>query len=208
VTRSPITDRAIGAAGSRDAATCAIVEQVTYSTLAAQGAVGLVIAGALLLLLGRRLYWLLVGAAGFIAGIRLAEHLALPQPPLVILAIALVAGLIGAVLALWLQAAMVAIAGFAIGAACADALFANPTAPLQWQTVPWLAVLVGGVLGAVLVLIVFDWALILLSSLAGAGLLVQPLHGDRTLVSAAFCAAVLVGIAVQATQLRTAAPSR
>jgi uncharacterized membrane protein YeaQ/YmgE (transglycosylase-associated protein family) len=145
----------------------------------------LLIGGVVLLLYGRRLYWLFVGVIGFVIGMRLAGELALHQPPLVILAIALLAGLVGALLALWLQKAMVALAGFALGGAFAATLLGRP-----WPSeATWIAVLIGGVVGALLVLVVFDWSLIVLSSLAGGGLVV-------------FCAAAALGILVQGWQLR------
>lgn len=163
----------------------------------------LVTGGALLLLFGRRLYWLFVGVIGFVIGMRLAGELAIHQPPLVILAIALVAGLVGAILALWLQKAMVALAGFAIGGACAAMLLGRPSP----EQAPWLALLIGGVIGAVLVLVVFDWALIVLSSLGGAGLVAQAVPGREVLALSVFFAAAALGILVQASQLHGDRPA-
>ena len=156
------------------------------------------VVGALLLLLGRRLYWLFVGTIGFLAGFMLAQRFAQHQPALVILAIALVTGLIGAVLAVWLQEAMVLVAGFLLGAGLGSSLFASADA----HTLAWLAALIGGVVGALLVLLVFDWALIVLSSVGGAALVAQSLGLDRSLAAMVFVAAALVGIVVQAQTMR------
>lgn len=151
-------------------------------------------AGVLLLLFGRRLYWLFVGTIGFAAGFLCAQRFAQQQPVLVILAIALVTGLIGAVLAVWLQEAMVLVAGFLVGAALGSSLFT----PADAQTISWLGAVIGGVVGALLVLLVFDWALIVLSSFGGAALVAQSLGLDRSLAAIVFVLAALVGVAVQA----------
>jgi hypothetical protein len=161
-------------------------------------------AGLLLLLFGRRLYWLLVGATGFVAGVVFAERFAQLQPPLLVLAVAIAAGLVGALLAVWLQGAMVAIAGFAIGAGLAGSLFPDPGG----HTYAWLPVLIGGVVGALLVVVAFDYALIALSSLGGAALLAQAVTAERPLAAAVFLAAAALGIVVQSMQLRGARPLR
>ena len=59
--------------------------------------------GALLLLLGRRLFWLFIAAAGFITGIELTRLLFPHQPELLGVAIAVLLGLLGAVLAIFVQ---------------------------------------------------------------------------------------------------------
>lgn len=152
-----------------------------------------IVAGILLLLFGRRLYWLFVGTIGFVGGFMFAQRFAQHQPALAILAIALATGLIGAVLAVWLQEAMVLVAGFLLGAGLGSSLFTSADA----QTFSWLAAVIGGVVGALLVLIVFDWALIVLSSVAGAALVAQSLGMARSLAAIVFVVAALVGIVVQ-----------
>src|SRR6266571_3100891 len=57
--------------------------------------------GAVILFFGRRLFWLCVAAVGFAAGVELAPHLVHEPSPLLSLAIALVVGLIGALLVLF-----------------------------------------------------------------------------------------------------------
>ena len=59
--------------------------------------------GAVILFFGRKLFWLCVAAVGFAAGVEIAPHLVHEPSPLLALAVALVLGLIGALLALFLQ---------------------------------------------------------------------------------------------------------
>ena len=62
-------------------------------------ALGQIIFGAVLLLAGRRLYWLLAAGAGFVLGFLLAQAILREQPDNVILVVALVVAVIFAVLA-------------------------------------------------------------------------------------------------------------
>jgi len=123
-----------------------------------------VLAGIGLLIMGRRLFWLFVGLIGFISGIHLASHFFPGQPEWMIVAIALMAGVLGTLLALLLQWLAVGLAGFLAGAYIVVSLL-HVTG---WGTrMDWLLFLIGGVIGSILIMVLFDWALIVLSSLAG-----------------------------------------
>src|SRR5438128_12193835 len=71
--------------------------------------------GAVILLFGRRLFWLCVAAVGFAAGVEIAPHLVHEPSTLLALTIALVLGCIGALLALFLQKIAIAVAVFLAG---------------------------------------------------------------------------------------------
>src|SRR5437667_2799935 len=71
--------------------------------------------GAVILLFGRKLFWLCVAAVGFAAGVEIAPHLVHEPSPLLALAIALILGLMGALLALFLQKVAIAVLGFLAG---------------------------------------------------------------------------------------------
>jgi hypothetical protein len=58
--------------------------------------------------------------------------------------------------------------------------------------------LTGGVLGAILVAAAFEWALILLSSLAGASILVEVLTLRRPVAILLFLGLAALGVVVQA----------
>src|SRR5213595_2081728 len=68
--------------------------------------------GIVILLFGRKLFWLCVAAVGFAAGVEIAPHLVNEPSPLLALTVALVLGLIGALLALFLQKIAIAVLGF------------------------------------------------------------------------------------------------
>jgi hypothetical protein len=155
-------------------------------------------AGAVLLFLGRRLFWLFVGIVGFYLGFEVARSLAAEQPGWLLYAIAIGAGLIGAVLAMLVQRVGFALGGFYAGGYVA-LLAAERFAP---GTIGVAAFLVGGVIGAVLAVLLMDWAIIVLACLAGAALIV-PALGLQPLASAlVYAGLVAVGIAVQARLVR------
>jgi hypothetical protein len=156
------------------------------------------LAGIALLLFGRRLFWLFVGVIGFMAGWYLALGGWRHAPAGGRLLLALVAGLIGVVLALVVQKAAVALAGFFVGAYLLAGLLGWDLAALRPGQ--QLALLLAGVVAAVLALMLFDLALILYSAVAGAGLILDSIHprfsgGARLLLLVLLAAA---GAAVQA----------
>ena len=66
--------------------------------------------GSALLIAGRRLFWLFVGAAGFVTGIQLATRF-WQGPDILAIIVGLVVGVIFALLAIFLQALVIGIAG-------------------------------------------------------------------------------------------------
>ncbi|RPI22892.1 MAG: TMEM198/TM7SF3 family protein [Chloroflexota bacterium] len=155
-----------------------------------------ILVGILLLLLGRRLFWLFVGALGFITGLNLATQFLQGQPQWVIIVVALVAGLLGAVIAIVFQRVAVAIAGFLAGGNFV--WYALSILQVDLGDLSWLAYIVGGIIGAVLLFVLFDWALIILSSLTGAGLIAQAVPADDTARVVLFAVLTIIGIIVQA----------
>jgi hypothetical protein len=155
-----------------------------------------VLIGLLVLLLGRRLFWFFVGAVGFIAGVRLAPQLFPNQPDWAIIGIALLAGVIGAVIAIFAQGVAIVLAGFFAGAYLATV--AVSLIGLDTGSYGWLPYIVGGIIGAILLLLVFDWALIILSSLVGATMVVQGLQVTAAAATLIFLVLLVIGIIFQA----------
>jgi hypothetical protein len=162
------------------------------------------IIGLFLLLVGRRLFWLFVGGAGFLAGVIITRELIPIDPPWLALVLALLAGVAGALLGLFLQKLAVALAGFAVGGMALMSLAG--LSPNDW--LPLVLFLAGGILGALLVLFLFEWALIVLSSAAGALLLVRALDREPDGLVLVFLIALISGIAVQGTQMMRARHKR
>jgi hypothetical protein len=158
--------------------------------------------GAVILFFGRKLFWLCVAAVGFAAGSELATHFMHQPTPLMALTIALVLGFIGALIALFLQKMAIAIAGFLAGGKLATAIvaafFVNLT-PYYWITF-----VIGGIIGAVLLLALFDWALIFFSAIVGAYLIQSAITLPSTGSAILFIALAAVGFFVQAAAIRKA----
>lgn len=156
--------------------------------------------GIVILFFGRKLFWLCVAAIGFAAGVEIAPHLVHEPSPLLALTVALVLGLIGALLALFLQKIAIAVLGFLAGGKLAGAIAAAFF--VQYAQHSTVVFVIGGIVGAILLLVLFDWALIVVSSLIGAhliqGAIVLPASGS-TIV---FIGLVVLGILVQAASLR------
>jgi Domain of unknown function (DUF4203) len=157
-----------------------------------------IVAGALLLVLGRKLFWLFVGIAGFYLGFEVARTLATEQPAWLVWTIAIGAGLIGAVLAILLQRVGFAVGGFYAGGYIA-LLVAERFVP---GSIGVTAFLVGGVIGAVLAALLMDWAIVVLSCLVGAALIVPVLALQPFPSGLAYAGLVAIGIIVQAQLMR------
>jgi hypothetical protein len=156
--------------------------------------------GAVILLFGRKLFWLCVAAIGFAAGVEIAPHLVQEPSPLLALTVAIVLGLIGALLALFLQKVAIAVLGFLAGGKLAGAIAAAFF--VQYAQHSTITFLIGGIVGAILMLVVFDWALIVVSALIGAHLIqsaiVLPQQGSTII----FLGLAVIGMVVQAASLQ------
>lgn len=159
------------------------------------------LAGMLLLLLGRRLFWLFVALVGFVVGLAIASRLLSEQPQWMVLLIGLGFGVIGALLAVFVQKLAIGLAGFLAGAYLMNVLIDTFNPGLG--DVRWLVVLIGAVLAAVLLLAVFDWALIVISSLTGATLIVQSLEIEQVVRGVVLIVLLVIGVLVQARGLQT-----
>lgn len=152
-----------------------------------------IILGIAVLVAGRKLFWLFVAAVGFVAGIILAGFLFPNQSDLIQLLVALACGAVGAVLALFLQQLAIGLAGFLVGGYALVSLLKL----VGLQLPNWLPFIVGGLIGAALLAMLFEWAIIILSSLAGAGLLVQASGIAEGLQTVLFILLLVVGLAIQ-----------
>lgn len=157
-----------------------------------------ILLGIVLLVSGRRLFWLTVAVVGFLAGLVLTVLLLEIQPEWLGWVIALAAGGVGILLAVFMQRVAVTIAGFVMGGLVLVWLAQTFTNVDQLE---WLIFLIGGVIGALLVTSLFEVALIGLSSLAGAMLIVGVTNLSPGLSTALLLGLILVGIAIQSRRL-------
>jgi Domain of unknown function (DUF4203) len=160
--------------------------------------------GAVLLVAGRRLFWALVGVAGFLAGMWLALEVLGPEPEWMRWVVGVVAGLIGIGLAKLFQKVAVGMAGFfLVGFAALDLLGRNLSSGASGD---WVVFAVAGVLGAILAGWLFEIALIVLSSYLGAALVIDGLNLPETalMLGVLFAAGVLVQSSLGSSQRRAA----
>lgn len=162
-----------------------------------------VLIGVVILFFGRKLFWLCVAAVGFAAGVEIAPHLVHEPSPLLALIVALALGLIGALLALFLQKIAIAVLGFLAGGKLASAIAAAFFLHyVQYSTIIFI---IGGLIGAILLLAVFDWALIVVSSFIGAYLIESAIVLPPTGSTLVFVGLAVIGILVQAASFRRSA---
>lgn len=150
--------------------------------------------GVVLLTTGKKLYWLFVGVIGFVIGMALASQLVL-DPYWLVYVVALGAGILGAILAHFVQHLAISLVGFIAGAYGAFRLtgFLGITAEPNL----WMAFIVGGIVGLFLVSSVFNWSLYILSSWAGATLVTEAIDLQGTVGTAVFFALFVLGMIIQ-----------
>ena len=159
-----------------------------------------VLIGVVVLFFGRKLFWLCVAAIGFAAGVELAPRLVQEPSVLLSLTIALLLGIIGALLALFLQKIAIAVLGFLAGGKLAGAIAAAFF--VHYAQHSTIIFLIGGVIGAILLLVLFDWALIVVSALIGAHLIQSVITLPQSGLTIVFIGLAVIGILVQAASLR------
>ena len=155
--------------------------------------------GVVVLVAGRKLFWLTIGAVGFISGILFVLLFLQIESIWIMLVIALVAGAIGVVLALVLQKLAVGIAGFLMGAYALTWLTQNFIPDLTY--LDWLWFLVGGVIGGLLVTALFDSALVGLSAFVGATMIMLAAPLNQTFSLVLFVVLLVIGIGIQSRRL-------
>ena len=133
-----------------------------------------ILLGMVILVFGRQIFWLFVAAIGFAIGMSWAELFFMGMPIWTVLIIALIFGIVGALIALFLKKIAIGFVGFLAGGYICTGLLA--LSGLEVMPIFWLTFFIGGGIGFFLAIMLIDWALILLSSLAGAILIVEGLY--------------------------------
>ena len=166
-----------------------------------------IVAGGLLLVAGRKLFWLFVGVVGFAIAFMLATRFLKIEPEWLSLIIALAAGVAGAIMASRLKQLAIALAGFLAGGYGVFTLL--QILNLDASSFAWVLTIIGGIVVAVVAVVVFDWMLIVISSVFGASMILQSVDtmtssSDSNTGAAIiiFVALILVGCAVQFVWMR------
>ena len=164
----------------------------------------IILIGLILLFAGRRLFWLFVACVGFASGYHFVQQIWDINSAVLVLILSVAAGTVGAIIAIFFQKAAILIAGFAAGGYIVLILLAQfGGLPSQMA---WLPYMVGGIIGAIVLFFVFDWALIFLSTLTGTTLIVQMSAFSPWVEIALFLALAIVGIAFQAKTMSITPP--
>lgn len=151
-------------------------------------------AGVILLVAGRRVYWLLVGLVGFVVGFSLATEF-LQGPDWLLLAAGIGAGLLAAGLAVFFQKIAIGVAGFLIGGLAVLWWAGQMGWGDEWWV--WILGLVAGILGSALTRTAFEVGLVVLSSILGATLVLEALQRPADQVSSLMLILVAAGIVIQ-----------
>lgn len=154
----------------------------------------MIVLGLIMLVSGRKLFWLFVAIVGFLVGMEFTKLLLVDQPIWVQLLGGLGAGLLGALLAIFVQRVAFILAGFFAGAYF-GLLLAHPLGVAGASLVLAVAC---GVIGAIVAALLMDWAIIVLSCLVGAGVIVSRLGIRDVNTAIVFLVLVIVGVLVQA----------
>jgi hypothetical protein len=156
--------------------------------------------GAILLVAGRKIFWLLVGGIGFVIGATLAQRFFNGNDLTIILA-GVVLGLIFAVLAVFLESVAIGIAGFLGG----GYVFMNLATTLGLDPGgigTWIIFVVGGIIGVILVALLFSWALITISSFVGAAMIIAGFGLTAATAGLVYLGLVIAGVLIQGTSMR------
>ena len=159
-----------------------------------------VLIGIVILFFGRKLFWLCVAAVGFAVGVQIAPLLVNEASSLLALVIALAFGVLGILLALFIQKIAIAVLGFLAGGKLATAIAAAFF--VQYAQYSTVIFVIGGVIGAILLLAVFGWALIVVSSFIGAYLIQSAIVLPPTGSTIVFIGLAILGSVVQAASFR------
>jgi hypothetical protein len=159
-----------------------------------------IILGVVLIAAGRKFFWFFVGVTGFVLGMETAAILFPDAPWWGILALSIVTGAVGIWAAFFLQWAAVLASGFIGGGYVASMLLG--LSGIGGEGIFSLYFLAGGIIGALLMFLIFDWALIVLSSLVGAAIAAGSLGLTDNLTAVLFVLLAASGIIIQSSFLK------
>lgn len=157
-----------------------------------------VLLGIVVLLFGRKLYWAFIAIAGFLIGMELANEYLADKDQWIRIAASIGAGVLGAIIGMFLQRLAFAIGGFFAGAYFAFRIFEH----FHPNGDPHIWMIIGAVVGAIVAALVMDWAIIFISALVGAAAILSPFPNlEPQMANVLFLLLAGIGIVVQSQQL-------
>jgi len=154
------------------------------------------VVGIALILFGRRLFWLFLAGTGFAVGAWLSVMFLEGQSDAVKLVAAIALGVVVALVAFKAQKIAVGLGGFLAGAYVGNALHLA----LPFNVPGWVAPILGGIVGAILLAALFNWALIVLSSLLGAAVIFPHVTLAPPWPIVVFIVLLIFGLSIQSRQ--------
>lgn len=158
-----------------------------------------ILTGILLLIAGRKLFWFFVGVLGFAVGFTLMSNMTQTDSQVMVYGVSIAAGIAAALLAVFIQKIAVIVVGFAAG----GFVLLNFLGEIGWHghPLPWVLFVVGGIIGAILLTKAFEWALIILSSVTGAIIILWPLHPGAPLNAVLVIMLAIIGLITQGREM-------
>jgi hypothetical protein len=160
--------------------------------------------GIALLVMGKRLFWFCIGGIGFIFGFDFAEQMMHGQHQSVIFLIALLVGILSAMIAIFFQKFALLATGFFGGGYLLIELL--QIFGIRTASYHWIVFIGGGVVGALLISFLFGWTLIIFSSLMGSFLILKTVHLGPPVSALLFSALTMLGILIQTGLLKKSPP--
>ncbi len=160
----------------------------------------LLVIGLILVFLGRRAYLISIGILGFLGGLYLLTSFIGISHDWRSLLVALLLGVVGSLLAFALHKAAWIFGGFCGGGVLL--LYVNESYPITAIGSPVVIFILGGAVGAILFLLLLDWALIVVTSLTGATLITHQSGLGGPAGQALFVGLLFAGVLVQGNALR------
>lgn len=151
--------------------------------------------GALLLVFGRKLYWLALAGLGFAVALHLSRQYLAFETTQQEIVVGVVAGLFGGILAVVAQQLAIRFAGLVLGAW--GTFYAVQLFVPDGQVLAFFLAIVGAGFGFLFAAKLFDLALVFISSAVGALLISQHLYLDPATQAVAWLVLTLAGLAFQ-----------
>ncbi|MDA8017686.1 MAG: hypothetical protein MPN21_09585 [Thermoanaerobaculia bacterium] len=155
-----------------------------------------IVVGSLLLIFGRRLYWLALAGLGFAVALYLSREYLFFESVQQEVIVGVAAGLLGGILAVVAQQLAVRFAGIVLGA-WGSFVIARILWPEADLLLAILLAVAGAGLGFLFAAKLFDLALVLVTSIVGAILISQHLYLDAAVQAVVWLVLTLCGVAFQ-----------
>jgi hypothetical protein len=160
--------------------------------------------GIALLFFGRFLYWIYIGVIGFALGFALGAAVTGTSTGWIEVVIGLAVGVVAAFLSVVVQKPLAAVAGFVVAGGAA-VLLANAWVEDPDTTLLVVVFVLVGILGAILAWVLFEPALIIFTSLSGAGIITSAIDRkagiDPLWLTVLLAAIAVLGMVVQSVLL-------